>query len=317
MMRTIGAGAMAGIAARQGSARDLVQTAALEPPTPLPMREVAPGVFCHFSLQEEAGPGNEGEIANLGFILGQAAVLVVDSGASARQGRRLRAAIRAQTDLPIRYVIATHVHPDHLFGHAAFKADPPAFVGHARLPAALAARGPYYLDNLARVIGEAAAGTELVPPDLLVEDRLRLDLGDRPITLVARPTAHTDNDLTVQDEASGTLFAGDLLFIERCPVIDGSLLGWLALHDVLAAEPAATVIPGHGPAVGGFAEASAGQKRYLVRLRDAVRAFLAEGGRLEDATEVITMAEERDRWLLFDQYHRRNVTAAYAELEWE
>ena len=76
-------------------------------------------------------------------------------------------------------MIASHVHPDHLFGHAAFAGDRPAFVGHAKLPAALAARGAYYLDHLRRDLGPVAEGTRVVPPTLLVEDRLELDLGGR------------------------------------------------------------------------------------------------------------------------------------------
>ena len=90
------------------------------------------------------------------------------------------------TDRPIRYVIASHVHPDHLFGHAAFAEDRPSFVGHAKLPAALAARGAYYLDNLRRDLGPVAAGTSVVLPTLLVEDRLELELGGRRLVLERR-----------------------------------------------------------------------------------------------------------------------------------
>jgi quinoprotein relay system zinc metallohydrolase 2 len=278
--------------------------------------EVAPGIFVHPGVHELATPDNLGAIANVGFIVGEAAVAVIDTGGCALAGGRLRAAIQEVTELPIRYVVASHVHPDHLLGHAAFAPEAPAFVGHARLPAALAARGPYYLEQLRESFGPLAEGTELIAPTLLVEDRLSLDLGGRELELVAHPTAHTDQDLSVLDEATGTLWLADLLFMERCPVIDGSLLGWLALLEALRAREVARVVPGHGPASAPWPAALEPQLAYLTRLRDEIRAVIAAGGTLEQAVATVGR-EERSEWLLFDEYHARNVTAAFAELEWE
>ena len=279
--------------------------------------EILPGVHVQQGVHDLTKPENLGHIANVGFILGEEAVAVVDSGGSALHGQALRQAIRVVTDLPIRYVIATHVHPDHLFGHAAFFADRPAFVGHRKLPAALDQRGTFYLDNLKETLGNLAEGTEIVMPDLLVEDVLEIDLGGRRLTLRAHETAHTDNDLTVLDQASGLLFAGDLLFMERCPVVDGSLLGWLDVMAALADLGATGVVPGHGPVHASLPGAFEAQARYLTTLRDSVRAFIAEGGFLEDAVRAVALESERPHWALFDETHGRNVSAAYAELEWE
>ncbi len=284
--------------------------------SPLAVTEIAAGVLVHHGVHELASAANQGAIANVGFIVGADAVAVVDSGGCARAGARLRQAVRQVTGRPIRYVIASHVHPDHLFGHAAFTGDRPAFVGHAKLPAALAARGAYYLDNLRRDLGPVAEGTRVVPPTLLVEDRLELDLGGRPLVLEAEPTAHTDNDLRVFDARTGTLWLADLLFMERVPVIDGSLLGWLAVLAALRAQPAARVVPGHGPVSAAWPDALRPLERYLTGLRDETRALLAAGGTLEQAVATVGQAE-RDRWQLFDFYHPRNVTAAFTELEWE
>lgn len=282
---------------------------------PLPVTEIASGVWVHVGVHEEITAANEGAIANVGFVVGGDAVAVIDTGGSIAEGRRLRAAIRAVTPLPIRWVVNTHVHPDHVLGNAAFRDDHPAFLGHARLPRALAARGAFYLERLAPDLGPAFPGTEIVPPTRTVATTLEIDLGDRPLLLRAAATAHTDDDLTVLDRATGTLWLGDLLFVDRIPALDGSLLGWIAETRRLAAGPALRLVPGHGPAPAP-PRALAGQLRYLETLERDLRAVLARGGTMEDALATAGQ-EERDRWLLFDAYNPRNVVTGFTELEWE
>ncbi len=283
---------------------------------PLELREVAPGAYLHEGVHEEMSAGNQAGIANIGFIVGEEAVAVIDSGGTAAQGRRLRAAIRRVTNLPIRYVVNTHVHPDHIFGNASFLGDRPAFVGHAKLRRAVAARGAFYLDRLKEELGAVAADTEVVPPSLLVEDQLLLDLGNRRLRVTAHGTAHTDNDLTVYDEATRTWWLGDLLFVERIPVVDGSLKGWLAVMAELRGRSPARVVPGHGPVVADLAPALDAQGRYLRSLLEEIRAVIRAGGTMEQAVARVGQAE-RAQWRLFDDYHARNVVTAFSELEWE
>ncbi len=282
----------------------------------LKVTEIAPGVFVYHGAYEIAAPVNGGAIANLGFIIGRDAVAVIDSGGTAQQGQRLKAAVRARTDKPIRYVINTHMHPDHVLGNAAFTGEA-EFVGHAKLKRALQARGAYYIDRAREIIGhDALEGTSVVLPTVEIEGTRTLDLGDRPLTLTAHPTAHTDNDLTVRDEKTGTLFLGDLLFVRHVPALDGSLKGWLAVMRDLSAQPALRAVPGHGPPSVDWPAALKPQHRYLNRLLEGVREKIASGMRISDAARSVGL-DEKDLWALFDDYHARNVSAAYAELEWE
>src|SRR5262249_23127614 len=151
-----------------------------------------------------------------------------DPGGSLADGQRLRTAIRQTTHLPIRYVLMSHVHPDHIFGAGAFMEDRPQFVGHALLPEAMARRGEYYRKVLDEILGQGRSGP-LVTPTMLIQQRGQIDLGGgRVLQITAHGNAHTDCDLSVLDRQTGTLLLSDLLFVERIPSLDGSLKGWLA-----------------------------------------------------------------------------------------
>lgn len=289
---------------------------AIAGPEPLAVAELVPGLYLHQGAQEETSAANRGDIANIGFVVGSERVAVIDTGGSLRIGEALRQAIRRVTDLPIAYVILTHMHPDHVLGAAAFEPDAPEVIGHARLADALARRGDYYLGRVRELLGQAAAGTRIVLPTAGVEDTRELDLGGRVLELRAHPTAHTNNDLSILDRQTGTLWLSDLLFVERTPVLDGSLLGWLGVMAALEKSDPARVVPGHGPVPDDWRAALAAQRRYLEGLAEGVRAVIRRRGTIEDAVATVGH-EERSSWLLFDDYNGRNATAAFVELEWE
>lgn len=278
-------------------------------------KEIAPGVHVRQGVHEEASARNLDAIANVGFIVGSEAVAVMDPGGSLADGEQLRRRIREVTKRPIRYVLMSHVHPDHIFGAGAFVQDEPTFIGHAKLPQALAQRGEFYRERLEAVLGADAVGP-VVHPTMLVEERSTLDLGDRTIELIAHPAAHTDNDVSAIDSRTRTLFASDLLFVERVPSLDGSLKGWLQELKRLESLETLRTVPGHGPPSVDFASAARPLEQYLQTLLTQTRKAIADGVEIDEAPEFVAI-EEREHWALFDDYHGHNVTQAFKELEWE
>jgi quinoprotein relay system zinc metallohydrolase 2 len=277
--------------------------------------EVARGIHIRRGVDEDATPTNDDAIANIGFIVGGTAVAVMDPGGSLVDGQRLRAAIHKTTSLPIRYVVMSHVHPDHIFGAGAFLEDKPQFVGHALLPNALAQRGEYYRRNLDQILGKDRAGP-LVAPTLLIKDKGQIDLGGRVLDVTAHGNAHTDCDLSVLDRQTGTLLLSDLLFVRRVPSLDGGLKGWLAELAKLQTVGARRAVPGHGPTGVDWPEASRDLERYLDTLQRETRQAIAKGIDIDQAAKTVALSE-RDKWALFDDYNGHNVIRAYKELEWD
>ncbi len=282
----------------------------------LQMEEAAPGVFVHHGTHKDIDANYGGDICNIGFIVGNKGVAVIDSGGSTRIGRQLREAIRNVTDKPILYVINTHVHPDHIFGNAAFKQDNPVFVGHEKLAGAMAQRQDIYLRNQKNWVGSDASESEIISPTLAVKDSQILDLGGRSLQLTAHPIAHTNNDLTVLDSHTGTLWTGDLLFVERTPSIDGDIKGWLNVIAQLRSVNASRAIPGHGPVTTDWRTALDNEHRYLAMLLSDVRAAIKAGRTMEQSMETANRGEQ-GKWALFDTVNRRNVNIIFPALEWE
>ncbi|MGP3696243.1 quinoprotein relay system zinc metallohydrolase 2 [Rhodobacter sp. NSM] len=281
----------------------------------LSLKEITPGVWVHEGRPALPDRRNRGEIANLGVVIGAAGIAVIDAGASRAEAEALFAAIRTLSDLPIRAVILTHMHPDHSFGAELFREAGAEILGSPKLSAGIEARAAAWMESYPPQVGrEALLGTRVALPDRGLRDET-LDLGGATLHLQAVATAHTDNDLTVLHVQSGTLFTGDLVFNGLLPTLDGSLNGWL--DWLRGTRPEVTrIVPGHGPAPLPWPDGSAATLRYLEHLRTTIRAAIAAGEPMSKAIRE-SDPEEAARWQGYETSHPRNASAAYAELEWE
>ena len=282
----------------------------------LPVRAIAAGVYVHAPGAEPMSAENGGDIANLGFIIGDT-VAVIDPGGSRAIGEALYAAIRKITDKPISHAIITHMHPDHSFGAEVFAEAGAAVIGHRNLGSALERRMGAWAESIPRQAGKLAMlGTTIQLPDRAIAAPEDINLGGATLRLMPVATAHTDNDLTVHHVESGTLFSGDLVFADLTPSVDGSLLGWLAW---LAAPPdplPRQIVPGHGPVPLDWESGTSPTRTYLTALATETRAAIRAGEPMSVAADHIGTSQ-RGEWRGFDDMNPHNAIAAFKELEWE
>ncbi|MBX2879283.1 MAG: quinoprotein relay system zinc metallohydrolase 2 [Granulosicoccus sp.] len=279
--------------------------------------EVAPGVYVHQGSHEQMNLLNQGDINNSGFIVGRNAVAVIDPGGSVSVGAKLRRYLESVTDVPVKYIVLTHFHPDHVLGAAAFSKDV-EILAHRNYPRAVTQRAVFYRERFAELVGGSPDAFR--QPDRTIQSVETIDLGDRMLQLEAHPVAHTDNDLSVLDLSTGTWWASDLVFSDRTPALDGSLSGWLQLLTDRDQDTIKLIVPGHG-APGDWQSTVEPQEQYLRQIQSTVRAQIAEGLSI---SEVVAAAESEensgeagDYWRLFDEQHPTNLIKAYTELEWE
>ena len=190
---------------------------------------------------------------NVGAVVGDGEVLVVDTRGWAAEAEELLADLRTLTRLPCRQVVNTHAHFDHCFGNAALR--PAAIWAHQRCIEALRAHGEE--QRRAAMLGmpqvaEALAAVRIDPPDRAVADHgATVQVGGRRVELRYCGRGHTDNDLVVLVPDAGVLFAGDLVEEGAPPSFDDAFpLEWPATVERLLELAPASVVPGHGDVVG-------------------------------------------------------------------
>lgn len=280
------------------------------------MRQVTEGIYVHHGQHLDIDEGYQGDICNLGVIIGKEAIAVIDTGGSKHTGEEWLQAIRKISTLPIRYVINTHVHPDHTYGNAAFQTEKPHYVGHEKLASTMLLRQEQYEKLNARLLGDDAKGSTTITPDMAVKQDITLELGDRSLLLQARTVAHTHTDLTVLDKKTNTLFTGDLLFAQRTPVVEGDIKGLIGNLELINQQHYTWIVPGHGLESKDQATIIGNELRYLNVLLADVRGNIQKGISMEKTMDTAA-AGEREKWLLFDIANRRNVNVIYPQLEWE
>lgn len=280
--------------------------------------EEAPGVFVRYGSHKEITRESVTTIANHGFVAGDKSVAIIDPGGSPEVAKSTLEAVENLIGLPVSHVIITHMHPDHSLGLAAFEElGDVVILGHPNLVNSMLSNLDFFKDNFIKEEDHSVLG------DLLRSGRMQsiesehdIDLGNRTLTLQGYDSAHTNTDLTIFDNKHHVLWAGDLLFVERLPALDGSLIGWLEAIKSIDKLRINTVVPGHGRS-GPWLKLVGPQRKYLKDLLADTRKTIKQGKSLSQYLQSRKKIALFQQWQLHDRQHRVNQSRAYTELEWE
>lgn len=262
---------------------------------------------------------NEGFISNAGFIITDEGVVVFDSLGTPSLAKKLLDKIRETTRQPVKKVIVSHFHADHIYGLQVFEevgAEIIAPYGAQRYLSSDAAKErleerQFSLDPW------VDKNTRLVLPDTTIEKSAQFTLGELTFTINFMGKAHSDGDLTLLVEPDRVLFSGDIIFQERIPFVGSAdSKKWLETLTKLETEGITALIPGHGPASTDPKNTVSLTRRYLSHLRKVMGAGIEE---LTPFDEVYAEADwsEFEDLPAFDAGNRINAYQVYLSMEAE
>ncbi len=270
-------------------------------------------------LPGAASSANQGYMSNAGFVITPAGVVVFDSLGTPPLGAKLIAEIRKLTTVPIKYVIVSHYHADHVYGLQAFKAIGAEIWAQQRGKEYLA--GPDIKPRLAQRREElfpwVDEQTKVLPADKWLACDTAFQLGGVDFQIRHVGPAHTPEDIALFVKQDGVLYAGDVVFKGRVPFVgNADSKSWLAALDKLLAFQPKVMVPGHG-AVSHDPKADLTLTRdYLLYLRKTMGDAVANFVPFEDAYKN-TSWNQYQKLPAFDQANRSNAYNTYILMEKE
>lgn len=266
-----------------------------------------------------ASAANQGYMSNAGFVITPAGVVVFDSLGSPPLGEALIAQIRKLTCVPIKRVIVSHYHADHVYGLQAFKAIGAEIWAHVGgkeylasedLPRRLAQRR----EELFPWVDES---TKVLPADRWLTGDEAFEMGGVHFTLRFVGPAHAPEDIAMFVQEDNVLYAGDLVFKGRVPYVGAAdSKSWLASLDKLLAFKAKVMVPGHGGVSHNASKDLTLTRDYLLYLRKTMGKAVEELTSFEEAYAK-TSWKQYAKLPAFKDANRANAYNTYILMEKE
>ena len=272
------------------------------------LQQIGDGVWAAIVNDEGLAGGNAG------FVIGDDGVAVIDTFQDPRPAKALLGEIRKLTPLPIRFVVNTHYHLDHVNGNDVFAAAGATIVAHRNVRAWMRTENIKMLDP--PVTPEKKARVQsLTLPTVDFDSHIELYLGSRRINVRYYP-GHTGSDAVVSLPDAHVVFCGDMLWKEHVPnLIDSSTKAWVESLDAMQKDYGpSTWVPGHG----GVANAQdvLTFRKYLADLRAGVRREQAAGKSGDALVQALLpdLKSHYGKWGFFTDYAAADIEQTAQEL---
>lgn len=277
-------------------------------------QQVAPGVYAVIGASAEPTLQNHGAVGNQGIIIGTTGVILVDTGTSARYATELIATVRRLTDKPIVLAIDTHQHPAFIFGNGALASQGVPILAHQEVADLIGQRCETCLKNLNVLLGtQEMAGTLVTVPTRLITQATSMTVAGRILDIVYFGHSSSPGAIGVLDRASGVLFAGGLVSIDRVPETkDARIDAWLAALSQLQTGTVRILVPGEGPVSSPLRMQE--MAAYLIALQQSVTRTFTRGISLGDAGADAALPAF-SHLPLYHPQHNKNVEQLYLALE--
>ena len=282
----------------------------------LEVEPVTDGVWAIVGEKVQRSPENLANNATFGLIVTPDGAVLIDPGGSWQGAEALSSAIRTVTEAKVKYVVNTGGQDHRWLGNGYWQAQGAEVIASAEAVADQQERGSMQLTGLSQLLGAALDGTEPSTADIVFEDRYTLAIGGVNVEIVHVGAAHTPGDSFVWIAEKGTVFTGDIVYVERILGVgdQSSIAEWPASFEAIAALNPVHVVPGHGHATT-LEHATRDTYDYLMNLRALIGALIDEGGDIMAAPKIdqsaFTYLEQ------FESLAGRNAQAAFQQMEWE
>ncbi|HEX4523313.1 MAG TPA: MBL fold metallo-hydrolase [Casimicrobiaceae bacterium] len=258
---------------------------------------------------------------NTGIVIGDDAIMVIDTQATPVMAQDVIRHIRTVSDKPIRYVVLSHYHAVRVLGASGYHAQ--HVIASRDTYDLIVERGEADMKSEIERFPRLFQAVESVPgltwPTLVFEKRMTLWIGKLQVELMQIGRGHTKGDTVVWLPQERILFSGDLVEYQTTPYTgDAYLADWPATLDAISALKPAKLVPGRGAALQNEAEVAAGldgTRAFITEMFGAVKAGAASGKDLRTVYKE-TYAALKPRfgdWVIFDHCLPFDVTRAYDE----